>query len=370
MTRAIGGWWTRAWSSAALILCFSLPVYGQSLSQTELEKALETTRAFQQPAPIYPKDFQQPPIGQSGCQTGNCGDDYGTEPVFYFISFSVPAESLAANIAEAIRLNKQGRHVTAVLRGFRHNSLKETIRSLYDVLQARKDLEGEEMPLTVDPVLFDKYGIEKVPVVVSVAEKGVGTVRGDVSLAYAMEKAASLKDEGKVGNTYEIEEEDFLAVIASRQNEIQENLKRRLPEIAKRTHTLTRFDGAFSKAKEDRTYYVDLNYTFKEDIVNPQTGEVVVAAGHTVNPPDFYGGIKDRNIVIDGNDPAQVRYALSEGIDVIMLISGDAMEVMKKTGRRVYLANEAIISKLKIERVPAIFETEGKNVKVFEKAID
>lgn len=116
-------------------------------------------------------------------------DSHVSSPVMIFVSFSMPKDSLKLWIEQA---NKIGAKV--VLRGLVNNSFKQTKASVSQVI------EKGQGGLQIDPTLFTRFSIQKVPaVVITQAASCPGTmscspafdvIYGNVSLDYALEKLA------------------------------------------------------------------------------------------------------------------------------------------------------------------------------------
>ena len=102
--------------------------------------------------------------------------DERKDKVLYFVSFSMPEDSLKKAVEQA---EKAG--AILVLRGLKGESLVNTA-------QAIKDLMGERRVLfQIDPPLFKEYKVTQVPCICFKDYK----VCGDVTLDYALETIAS-----------------------------------------------------------------------------------------------------------------------------------------------------------------------------------
>jgi type-F conjugative transfer system pilin assembly protein TrbC len=114
--------------------------------------------------------------------------------IIIFVSFSMPKESIKQWIKEGQEIN-----APVVIRGLINNSFKETINVLY---QLNKESTGG---VQLDPTLFKKYQIDKVPAVLvtdtehclsnQTCKKHDDVVYGDVTLFYALKKIAMQDDE-------------------------------------------------------------------------------------------------------------------------------------------------------------------------------
>lgn len=121
--------------------------------------------------------------------------------IIIFASFSMPKESIKQWI-------RQGTEIQApiVIRGLVNNSFKDTINVLYNLNQ---EMHGG---VQLDPTLFQKYQINKVPAVVVTntanclpnqsCHETYDVVYGDVTLSYALKMIAAKNDDvSSIANT-------------------------------------------------------------------------------------------------------------------------------------------------------------------------
>jgi conjugal transfer pilus assembly protein TraW len=296
---------------------------------------------------------------KKGCLEGNGN-------VYYFLSFSMPEEVILRVMKDAVSINNKGKErVSLVLRGFIGNDLRLTISHLYKYLLKI----GDDLPVEIDPELFERFDIKSVPQIIKIDGEKKGVIKGDlISLFHALSLfREELKDYGLFGRLYPIGEEDILKVFASKQKEVEENLKKRISEIRERMLVLRRYDGIFENAREDRVYYINPKVILTEDILDDK-GNVLIPEG-TVFDPTKYVGL-GRYVVIDGNSQKQVEFALKGDFKKVILISGNLEELVKTYGRPFYFANDELIERFRIRRVPVIIEGDGDYVRVTEKAIN
>jgi len=284
--------------------------------------------------------------------------------ILFFFSFSMPPDSLSRSLLEVMELRRQGHNAVMVIRGFVNNDLKATITA-YNRLIKEADVMGKDLPINIDPPLFRKYDVNMVPVMIAEYTDIAGRVIGDVGLPYFLSKMEeAIGDHGKLGHTYPIAEESFLDLIARKQPEIEQKLRQRIEAKKKEMYVLKKHDGHYEKVKEDRTYYIDPAWVAPEDILDHE-GNVVIPKGSRHNPADYVQ--LGRHIVIDGNDPAQVKMALAGNYRTMMIISGDLNKLIRTHRQRFWFAPDELLDKFKIRRVPAIIEQEGKFVRIIEK---
>ena len=353
---------------------FISPSFGQEiltprdLPQDLIRKIEEVVDSFKKPVEAdefkeivsrTKKESLQAVDYEEECYEGN-GD------VYYFFSFSMPEEVILKVMRDAVSINRKGEEkVSLILRGFIGNDLKATISYLYKYLSKI----GEDLPIEVDPELFESFDIRVVPQIIKTDGEKKGVIKGDlISLSHALSLfREELKDYGVFGRIYSIGEEDILKVFASKQKQIEEDLRKRLPEIRERMLALKRYDGSFEHAREDRVYYINPKVILTEDIVDLE-GNVLIPRG-TVFDPTRYVTL-GRYVVIDGNSERQVEFALKGDFKKIILISGNLEKLVKTYRRPFYFANDELLERFRIKRVPAVIEGDGEYVRVTEKALD
>ena len=373
------------------LLLFSMPFLQSSSSEVKTLKDLppetlkeieETVKSFQEP--LKKEEYQgiilrtEEEVSKSLNQGSSLRKVLSQNPekttcqgkeinavYYYFFSFSMPEEVILRTMREAVRINRDcEEEVTLVLRGFVKNDLKATVSQLYRYLQKI----GDDIPIEIDPELFKQFDVREVPLISLVRNGNTGLIKGDlVGLDYAISRfAEGLKDYGTYGKTYPIGEEDILRVFASKQKEIEKKLRERLPEIKKRMLVLTKYDGRFEHAKKERVYYINPKLILTDDVLDHQ-GNILFEKGMVFDPSRFVR--LGRYIVIDGNSKKQVKFALKGDFKKIILISGDLEKLTTIHRRRFYFANDELIERFKIERVPAVIEGDGEYVRVTEKAL-
>lgn len=115
----------------------------------------------------------------------------GNPSIFIFVSFSMPKESLRGWLREADKIK-----APIIIRGLVKNSFRETIKTVYEILPDKRG------GIQLDPTLFKKFKIDKVPAVL-VAESSCITkpicqsyhvIYGDVTLSYALKELSKTND--------------------------------------------------------------------------------------------------------------------------------------------------------------------------------
>lgn len=182
--------------------------------------------------------------------------------------------------------------------------------------------------------------------------------------------SADARNLGTVGATYLIAERDALAEIEQRAKSIDWS------KVVKRK-TIEGYDGPpdrvhLPRAARDRKFPVDMTWTLAADIPDGKGG-VLYPQGYTFNPLDYISFTKTL-VVIDGNDPAQVKwFATSEykgRIDVMLLLTEGPYRTMgKKLDVPLFYADSSIIGRLRLSAVPSVVRQEGKVMVVNEFAV-
>ncbi len=193
-----------------------------------------------------------------------------------------------------------------------------------------------------------------------------------INLLFAVTAVATVikEDLGTVGETYPIVEPDILA-------ELKKQALRNQPtreEIVQRAKTYQPHNlQQLPRAAQDRTFPVDMTYTFKNDVLDGN-GKIIYPRGYTFNPLDYYsfpGGM----VVIDGSDPKQIKWFRKspyfENHQARLLISGGyAYDLVKQFQRPVFYLTDTIAGRLQLTAVPAVVVQRGKKLQVREVYID
>lgn len=182
------------------------------------------------------------------------------------------------------------------------------------------------------------------------------------------------KDLGVAGQTFEIIEPDLLSMIETRLNRMQasgelaqrnEELKQKVVSSVERPPSAT----GIRPTDTPRTWLHDPSIIVGEDIILP-TGEVLARAGDRINPLETMP-LTLKLILIDGDDPKQVEFALKETKHETrtrrILVSGAPLELMRSTEKRFYFDQDGqIAGKFGITQVPAIIVQEGNRLRISE----
>ena len=173
---------------------------------------------------------------------------------------------------------------------------------------------------------------------------------------------AKPKDLGVYGNLYPIEEVDLLAYIQERAKQVdQEELNKKLREDFE--HSLE-VSLNVPEAKEQRTRYIDPSITVTSPVYDHK-GHVVAPPGH-INPLEktqltkTIVALKESQI---GIIPELKKYHKNL---LVLLTDGNLPKGAEKIGQMVYRADNRILERLGVEKVPSVITQEGGRLKVEE----
>jgi conjugal transfer pilus assembly protein TraW len=186
---------------------------------------------------------------------------------------------------------------------------------------------------------------------------------------------AVAKDYGIQGVTYEIREKDFLKDLQEKLQEAQKNgkLAKFQDDVKKQMVNSVNSPKAvegITKATFAREWYFDPSVSRPTDLAD-QNGQVFYRAGTKVNPLDYMSLTKTL-IFIDGDDEAQVRWALAQNKikksrTKIILVKGKVIDLMRQKKIKLYFDQQGTLTtKFGIKAVPATVAQEGKMLKVME----
>ena len=183
-------------------------------------------------------------------------------------------------------------------------------------------------------------------------------------------------DLGTHGPVFEIIEPNILESLHARLGEMEqageiEALKEDMQATTRAYVNRPRPVTGLLPVEVDRTFEVDLSITLNRDL-RDHNGRLFAARGTVVNPLD-YSRFNKRIILFDGDDPAQVAFALSEGNEVdtlLVLTNGAPLELMREHGRRFYFDQDGqMVSAFQITRVPSVVRRGSRTMLVSEVAM-
>ncbi|WP_065331579.1 type-F conjugative transfer system protein TraW [Tritonibacter mobilis] len=184
------------------------------------------------------------------------------------------------------------------------------------------------------------------------------------------------KDLGTHGPLFEVEEPSLLDTIKNRLTEMEaagelDQMRQEMQDTTRAYVNRPRPVLGLGKAEEYSIWEVDLSITLTEDLVDHQ-GVVFARAGAVVNPM-AYSRFNKRIVLIDGDDPDQVSFALSDGDELntlLVLVNGDPLGLMREHGRRFYFDQDAVlVNRFGIQNVPAVVQRADPLMQVEEIAL-
>lgn len=193
---------------------------------------------------------------------------------------------------------------------------------------------------------------------------------------FALPFSLSAADLGTHGPLFEITESDILESLKARLGEMEDAgeidaLKDEMQTTTRAYVNRPRPVTGLQVAQVDHTFEVDLSITLNRDL-RDHNGRVFAARGTVVNPLD-YSRFNKRIILFDGDDPAQVRFALSEGNELdtlLVLTNGAPLELMREHGRRFYFDQDAqMVKAFQITRIPSVVRRGSRTMLVSEVAM-
>lgn len=180
-------------------------------------------------------------------------------------------------------------------------------------------------------------------------------------------------DYGQMGETFPIIEEDLLLVIETKLRTLEANggiarLQEQMREQAIASVRRPKPVEGLSAAISRREWLHDPSAVTPEDVVD-QKGNLVIAAGTTVNPLD-YVQLRQELVFVNGDRKAELDWAVKNYTATgakIIFVAGSPFDSMKPYQRRFYFdQGGSLTSKLGIEHTPAVVSASGRNLKVVE----
>ncbi|MBN8848030.1 MULTISPECIES: type-F conjugative transfer system protein TraW [unclassified Sphingomonas] len=195
--------------------------------------------------------------------------------------------------------------------------------------------------------------------------------------ALALDVSASLaKDYGQSGQTFAIVEPDLLSTIEGRLQGLAASgaIDRANAGFARAAEQRIRRPApvaGVTRALVDRTWLYDPAITVDHD-VRDQKGNLIAARGQRINPLDFVT-VRQSLVFIDGDDPAEVSWAMASYTDLnakIIMVSGSPIEAMTERRRRFYFDQQGrLTAKFGIAHTPAVVVQSGKVMRVSEHVL-
>lgn len=185
-------------------------------------------------------------------------------------------------------------------------------------------------------------------------------------LLYATTPAAA-KDHGQQGTVFPIVEPDLLEQIRAKLQRLDASGETARLNADLKKRTIARVNrpepvADLRNASNPRQWTFDPTITVEADISDDK-GRLIIAAGTRVNPLDTVG-LKQKLIFIDGDDAAQLAWAIKahKAADAkLILVKGAPLDLMRARQRRFYFdQGGTLVKRFGIRAVPAIVEQQGR----------
>ena len=197
--------------------------------------------------------------------------------------------------------------------------------------------------------------------------------RALLGLLVLIPTVAVARDYGQHGAVFPVIETDMLAMIeaklmaakaSGKMAEMQRQFVRDTEARVRRPVPVT----GIEHTTEPRAWTYDPSIIVGQDI-RDAAGRLIIARGTRVNPLDHVT-MHERLIFIDGDDPAEVRWAIATTTELnakIVLTRGAPITLMDATRRRFYFDQLGkLTAKFGIRHVPAVIAQAGKVLRVSE----
>ena len=196
-------------------------------------------------------------------------------------------------------------------------------------------------------------------------------------LALAGQGLARANDLGPYGETFDIAEVDLLKMLGAKLKRAEssgriDQLNKQFAATAERHIEEPAPVTGVSHTTKPRSWLFDPSIVVPRDFAD-QNGRVFAHAGDRINPLERLPTYNKTLIFIDGRDPAEVRFALSNRKKVgaeralIILTGGAPLRIMRSAKVAVYFDQQGIlVQKFGITQVPATVERQGNALKISE----
>lgn len=194
---------------------------------------------------------------------------------------------------------------------------------------------------------------------------------GTVSMA-----PAKAVNHGQMGQTWPVIEPDLMSVIKARLDQAKadgklDELNQQFADKVKARVMRPVPVSGVRRAEVARSWEFDPAIVVEND-VRDHKGNLIAAAGQRVNPLQV-SRLSKKLVFIDGDDAAQVEWAMKHGPDdraKIIFVNGSPFESMKTHQRRFYFDQEGkLTGHFGIRHTPALVEQKGDLLIVSEHAI-
>jgi len=207
--------------------------------------------------------------------------------------------------------------------------------------------------------------------------RAFGSVVLAAVMALACPPAAMAADLGVRGRLFPIIEIDLLDLIAAKLKAAQtsgriETLDRAFAQRAVASVERPAAVPGLTPTREPRSWLYDPTFTVPHDYADQQ-GRVFARAGTRINPLLRMPGFDRVMVFFDGDDPAQVGYALralhryGPGRARLILVKGSPIALMRRERTPVFYDQMGLLTdKFRLQQVPALIVREGDALRISE----
>ena len=363
-----------------------------ALQKSQLELAKEIAQAARRHLPVENPEVKTPREARK-------------DGVYLLLSFSLPEDTLREYFQES---HKYG--ITICLRGLVDNSFKTTRERILALFVDGNRQPNESMltGLVIDPVIFQRAGVQEVPAVVVVQGAHYQSAVGTASVKHLFGLLAKdepglqpfgrwldQRDTGWVQGGPTTERQPSVPVLSgSRQlksafatvvvgeADLMQLIK---DKVAKADWAAVGRKGAVMvegkldrgprleapRAERNRTFRVDLTTEFPEDITDPSNNRILVKAGMRVNPLTKVTWAHTM-VIINASDPAQVTWLqgymeqhAKESLK-IAVTAGAIEPLMTKVQHRVFWMTDELMRRFQIAALPSVVRQVGSELEIQE----
>lgn len=335
----------------------------------------------------------------------NTPQELRKDGVYLLLSFSLPEHTLKEYFRES---SKYG--IPICLRGLVDNSFKKTRERILQLMldEHQKPDDSALTGLVIDPVIYQRAGVNEVPALVVVEGEHYQSVVGTASIQHLFGLLAKQesglhllaqwmdqRDKSWVQGgptteprpsvltlggtrqvrsdfaTWAIAEQDMLKLFKEKLAKMDwEAFQKKSAQMVKRK--LEKGPGLDAlKAERPRRFTVDLTTEFPEDIKDPSNNTILVKAGSRVNPLTQVT-LPYSMMIFDATDTAQVRWA--EGymrehpkeMFKVSVTKGNIEPLMTKIHHRVFWMTDELMRRFQITAVPSVVRQIGSMLEVQE----
>lgn len=286
-------------------------------------------------------------------------EDENRNGKFIFISESISVETLK-NILSSSAGKKE---ITLVTRGLAKGESFTTNTKYW----ANYIVTNKSPPnIIMDPALFKKYSISRVPHMIIRSGDKLAQVAGRSNVEW-FERYVSdngFKDYGLLGTTYDISEKDLIEEFKERLSKIdfvseKEKIKSRMWDTMEYKH--------LPQAIKKEIFYIDPSMHALKDITD-QKGNILVKKGTIKNPLDMIT-LSKRYLVIDAQREDNIEFALDlldmehDGAKPVLIMvtrfgntktKHSYAKLVRKFNRPIYLLNQPVINRFDLTGIPAL----------------